>query len=357
MVYCKNDYLTLQEMTVNAQYILDYLISRGWTKNAICGMLGNMQTESTINPCIWQNLDAGNESLGFGLVQWTPSTKYSDWAESNGLPVANMDSELKRILYEVNNGIQWISTSEYPMTFKQFTLSTESPEYLADVFITNYERPADSDQPIRGEQARYWYDTLDGEGSGICVQLAQFPMDIIQVTQGENGSFSHQGTLAIDFVGTSLNYPYYAPCDCECVLRDDSEALLGFKSLEQVMCADGVIRNIVWWCVHDDVLNYNVGDVLEKGQLMGETGTGAFATGDHLHLEVWNGSDILNRLEPLHIYNVFATNGVNIVDGGGYDWKTSDYIDCSNDGGGGDNKNNKLDLIHLLLCDALHGWK
>lgn len=48
-------------------------------------MLGNMETESTINPGIWQSLNSGNASGGFGLTQWTPATKYINWANNNGL--------------------------------------------------------------------------------------------------------------------------------------------------------------------------------------------------------------------------------------------------------------------------------
>src|ERR1700752_3873572 len=103
--YCKNAFLSHDEMTENAQYILDFMTFQFWTKESICGMLGNMQTESTINPCIWQNLDAGNTNLGFGLVQWTPATKYIDWCTQQGLEYANMDSNLMRILYEVANHV------------------------------------------------------------------------------------------------------------------------------------------------------------------------------------------------------------------------------------------------------------
>lgn len=160
--YCSNSYLTLSQMTVNAQYILDYLRSRGWTKNAVCGMLGNMQTESTINPGIWQGLIENNLSGGFGLVQWTPATNYIYWAQNNNLPVADMDSELQRILYEVSAGLQYYPTSTYNMTFTQFTHSTESAYYLACVFLHNYERPANASQDqTRGNQATYWYNTLN----------------------------------------------------------------------------------------------------------------------------------------------------------------------------------------------------
>lgn len=165
MYYTGNRWLTKAEMTVNAQYILDYFLSKGWSKNAICGMLGNMQTESTINPGIWQNLDEGNMSLGFGLVQWTPATNYTNWADNNNLVWGEMDSNLKRILWEVENKKQWIATSTYNFSFSTFTKSTETPEYLADAFLKCYERPANQNQPNRQTQAREWFNALTGGGN------------------------------------------------------------------------------------------------------------------------------------------------------------------------------------------------
>ena len=35
-----NRYLSMDEMTTNAQEIMNQLTSRGWTKNAVAGMLG-----------------------------------------------------------------------------------------------------------------------------------------------------------------------------------------------------------------------------------------------------------------------------------------------------------------------------
>jgi hypothetical protein len=156
--------LTMAEMTVNANYILSYLLAQGWTKNAICGMLGNMQSESSINPSRWQSDRIGWYEGGFGLVQWTPATKYIDWCNARGLDYKRMDSNLARILFEVENGLQWITKPSYPLSFREFTTSTQTPEYLAQAFITNYERPAEPNQPARSTQARYWWDNLDGSG-------------------------------------------------------------------------------------------------------------------------------------------------------------------------------------------------
>ena len=141
-VYARNDYQTESQMKVNAQYILNYLRAKGWTKNAVCGMLGNMQSESTISPGRWQDGDAGNMNLGVGLTQ------------------------LKRILFEVTttdpNEIQYTPKSpQYPLTFQQFTKSTQTPYDLACAFLHCYEKPKNSQQDAtRGAQATEWFNAL-----------------------------------------------------------------------------------------------------------------------------------------------------------------------------------------------------
>lgn len=174
----ENRPLTLAEMTLNAQYITNVLITYGWTFEAICGMLGNMQSESTINPGAWEGWttpsDPTTATQGAGLVQWTPGSKYVNWAIAQGYTeyasYMQIDPQLQRILAEVpatsGDLYQWIPTSEYNFSFQEFTKSKQSPQVLADAFLKNYERPANSNQPIRGTQALYWYETLDSSGNG-----------------------------------------------------------------------------------------------------------------------------------------------------------------------------------------------
>lgn len=171
---CSNEALSMAEMTINAQYIAFVLVNDGWSPEAIAGMLGNMQTESTINPCRWQSGISYDDTpyiivprQGYGLVQWTPFSNYTRWARDESIPYDDMDSQLARINYEVDNGLQWIKLPAHPITFKEFKVSTESPEYLAQAFILNYERPADQNQPLRSTQARYWYDLLDWSGQDM----------------------------------------------------------------------------------------------------------------------------------------------------------------------------------------------
>lgn len=158
-----NRWLTIEEMQTNAKYIAWYLLGKGWSLNAISGMLGNMQTESTINPGIWQNL---NEGVGpaFGLVQWDPYTKYTNWCNARGLDPSEMDSALQRIIWEQENENGQFSSygTIYDMTFTEFKTSKLSPYDLGLIFLACYERPADPNQPSRGTQAEYWYTYLSG---------------------------------------------------------------------------------------------------------------------------------------------------------------------------------------------------
>lgn len=153
-----NRYLSMTEMQNNADIMYAFFTDQGWTVNAIAAMFGNMQTESTLNPGIWENLDPFIG--GYGLVQWTPYTKYSEWAGTDWQD--NGQKEMERIIYELENHLQWISTSLYPMTFRDFSQSDKPPAYLAQAFLYNYERPAVKPQPARSRQAEYWYEYLAG---------------------------------------------------------------------------------------------------------------------------------------------------------------------------------------------------
>lgn len=155
-----NRYLTQAEMETNARYIWNFLGGRGWSINAVAGLLGNLQTESTINPGIWESLNEGNTSRGYGLVQWTPATKLITWANSQYLDYTEMDTQLDRLEYELRNGLQYYPTKEYPETFAEFKVSTKDPYYLGMAFLANYERPAVSNQPKRGTQAEAWFEFL-----------------------------------------------------------------------------------------------------------------------------------------------------------------------------------------------------
>lgn len=165
--------LTTAQMQLSATYIYSALMDAGWTPEAIAGILGNIEHESGCNPGRWQSDNVGNISSGYSLTQWTPSTKYTDWCNSEGRSdPSEMDNAIERILYELENGLQYSATDGYPLSFRQFTQSTNSPYDLACAFAWNYEKSwtvlygseeeKEALRQKRGNAAMSWFAFLTG---------------------------------------------------------------------------------------------------------------------------------------------------------------------------------------------------
>ena len=113
-------------------------------------------------------------------------------------------------------------------------------------------------------------------------QVALFPLEYLYVSQGENGSYSHQGILAIDFLGWGANgrilkCPYYAPCDCKVVYHDSWYNV--WESLNPVVTPDG-LKYITFEVAHDNTPP-PLGTIANQGDLIGNTGTAGHVTGRH----------------------------------------------------------------------------
>ena len=137
---------------------------KGWgcSDGAIAGILGNMQAESSLIADRFQNDDVGNDSVGYGLVQWTPATIIFDWAKAQGLDHKSVSTQCARIKYEADHGLQFFESGA---TFWNWLKSDGTPEQKADDFIRYYERPATlATSPQRQGFARNWYDQLHGTG-------------------------------------------------------------------------------------------------------------------------------------------------------------------------------------------------
>ena len=180
--------ISIEDMQPNARYIYQYLANEGWTLNAVAALLGNVQVESKMSPWMWQgtiegsiinddethslNTEVlGDSSPGYGLVQWTPYSKYIDWCTSNNLDYWDIDSQLQRICWEVENNEQWQKRESkgYDITFKEFIISTKDVYWLAGAFAFCYEKPGSSTgteeqqsnlKIERGNNATYWYEYL-----------------------------------------------------------------------------------------------------------------------------------------------------------------------------------------------------
>ena len=176
-----NEYGTIGQsgMENNALIIDNYFTAAGWSKTAISAILGNMQPESGINPVRWENDNVGNTLGGFGLVQWTPATKLITWVveqfDGGYLPSDDYKdgyTQLDRIKYEVDNGLQYSPSALFKESFREWTISDKNPGYLAAAFMKNYERPGNQSWKVqiqRAKNARQWHIFLTGEDPGVWI--------------------------------------------------------------------------------------------------------------------------------------------------------------------------------------------
>jgi surface antigen len=225
--------LTEDQQRVNATYIAKALTAAGWSLNAIAGILGNMQSESALNPGRWEGEAVGSSSAGYGLIQWTGSTVHTNWDKSGDY--STMDSNIEHIIAEANGNISdpgWYkkkipnTSINSDISYSEFKQCTNmSPYDLACVFAWNRERSAvvlwgahsrskaaglsetqkeanrKALRDARGGQAQKWYTFLGGSGfnfggGGIAFpartteeQKKKFKADLIANTEDYITSF------------------------------------------------------------------------------------------------------------------------------------------------------------------------
>ncbi|WP_211263382.1 phage tail tip lysozyme [Priestia koreensis] len=157
-----------QEQINNVKIITEYFKDKDWTIAAIAGLLGNMEQESHIKP----DISEYGSGRGYGLVQWTSTNKdvkgidyIQQLLKTAGIPgdYRNIYTQLNLLNWHMYNGGQYLKTSSYPYTAKEFT-QLKDPVLAARTFQRNFERPADL-HPERDGMASGWYSYLTGNGN------------------------------------------------------------------------------------------------------------------------------------------------------------------------------------------------
>lgn len=135
----------------NAQQVYNLMTGFGWTPNAVCGLMGNVQSESRFNPGAWEgykNHNAGYLNFGIGIVQWSnpnyklTDTLYEKGGESLLTQMYSLYTQCLMLSWMSTGAVAsgWRTTSKYPLSFGEFSRSTLNPGYLGEVFAYNYER-------------------------------------------------------------------------------------------------------------------------------------------------------------------------------------------------------------------------
>lgn len=169
---------TSNEAQENALEIYSVLYYRGWTLEAVCGMLGNVEAESGYNPWRWQNdsvLEVGSprinyqNSHAYGLCQWDPAGKYinngsgySGYGPNYSNQSGSLNDGYAQMCY-LDEQADYYSTANYPLSYAQYktaTISNYSIAYLTRAWFYNFERGTWSS--VRETAADYWYTVLSG---------------------------------------------------------------------------------------------------------------------------------------------------------------------------------------------------
>ena len=253
------------EQINNANVIRSYFLDNGWTIEAICGMLGCMQGESTINPAFIQqtnryrlpnsaadisdvpnsvmqnffNLYYGvdRRAFGIGLVQWdgyTPGSgatpdrqKMVAFAIDNNIVWYDGWTQINRIKFEWNYDVSHNTTIFfYPVrysgvvyTFSNYTTATVSPEILAAAWTSGYERNAGG-VGYRADNARSWYNLFTGPDCPPIIEPQDFSLPI----EADPNLPPFQPDNPVD-----PGNPYTMPIWLKCILNTRKEKILKWR--------------------------------------------------------------------------------------------------------------------------------
>ena len=168
-------------------------------------------------------------------------------------------------------------------------------------------------------------------------EVMLFPLPYIYISQGEYGDYSHQGILAMDFIGWNASgrvydAPLYAPCTCRCVARwTSADHGQVFQSINPVHTPSG-LQYVNFMCFHDENPIASVGDTFTQGQIFAHTGTAGHVTGDHTHFNTANGTyagwehvppeNKGQLVNSNHIYDICYVNSTVLYHPLDYPWVT-----------------------------------
>lgn len=169
-----------EKVVDNAREIYDKFMAYGWTPEAACGALGNLAAESGINPGQWQGGFGGyyKKNQGFGLGQWTPWNKVSDYCGSTAQDkMADGDMQIR---YLCDTPEQWSTVylsksghsnyynmdAPYYPSFGAYSGGTSSVADMTKAYAICWERPSASALSAsissRIEYAEYYFSLFGG---------------------------------------------------------------------------------------------------------------------------------------------------------------------------------------------------
>ncbi len=169
-------------------------------------------------------------------------------------------------------------------------------------------------------------------------ETALFPMQYLNISQGVNGSYSHQGCNALDLAGKDSGidnaYSPFTGTIKRIYVDSYGGNCVWLQSNNKVYYADGTLDYMTILFIHDnDISDLYVGKVIRQGEIFFQEGTSGWATGNHIHMECGKGTFsgkgwyensqgvwmINNSYLP---YNaLYLSDDTVVLDGYGYNWR------------------------------------
>lgn len=198
-------------------------------------------------------------------------------------------------------------------------------------------------------------------------QLIGFPMEIMNITQGNNVG-THLGTNALDNAGKDTGIEEtIVPFDMIYKAHDTAANgnAVWFESAKKVLFADGDIDYATIMALHDnyiqDILNLAAkGYVFKQGETFGDEGTAGKAFGNHLHFEIAKGKFThcydQNAQGVWHLPNnvsadlACVTDGTTIINKG----NLKNWVDSSKVGNSTPSTSEGVEVLNSIPSDFVY---
>lgn len=280
----------------NAEKIFNYFVSAGLKPYQAAAIMGNMNSESGLNPRAVEPGTTGDypiEGRGFGLIQWTFADRQDPLiakAKKAGVKPSDLKLQLDYVMWELEN--------KYQSTYTKFK-NSGSVEEATLIIELEFEVHAGGVQPQRTQDAK---DYLAKYGSGVS--------DAGSGSGGTSCSTDASGQIVGEFSLPVDKKIYSAHPDWFSGPHHDYPAVdipipSGTKVYSMTAgtvvaapagggCGNGVIINSsggvqYTYCHGSDggtISGAKTGDKVKPGQLIMHSDNTGTSTGPHLHIEV-----------------------------------------------------------------------
>lgn len=275
---------TYDSLTGNAKQIWDFLMEKGYTKEATSGVLGNFQMESTLNP------SAENPtSKAYGIAQWLGGrrTNLENFAKQNNKQNNDLTLQLDFLYHE-------ITTDPYEKEQLGDYYTITNVDTAVEEWYNRFERGGGSQEYFtkRKEYANFWYSYFTTEGKFI-VPMDKSANPSVTAAWGmydpyDNGQLKfHQG---VDWAGSS-GAKIVAAANGR-VIKVVNHCVEGNTN-----CGNGYGNQVIishtvdgkqyeTMYAHFQSVSVSVGDTVIQGQPIGIQGNTGASNGAHVHFEL-----------------------------------------------------------------------